>query len=348
MMKFKTSVSAVAVFLAACGSGSGSGGSTPTSPVASVPAVVTQTPMPVPTPANLQTSVPALTYAATSAEHQFVTALNQFRSQVGLGLLAQNDLLDKSARNHLQYVLKNDVLNGGQVNMRTNDAATGRSQFHIESAAYPLFTGIQEDDRARFVGYTSQYVGEEVAFAGGKGGKVALDSLAATVYHRAGLMIQGLREVGVAVGSDRSQTVTLEMGYKSQQTNASDFFGVYPADNQTGLGLHTYVETPNPFPELSISNTDFPTKTGYPASVVVKEGATLEVITFTMTETGASTPLDVRIMTKANDPNRYLTSNIAFLAAKAALKPNTTYAVAFSGRVNNVIVNKSWKFTTGT
>ena len=347
MMNFKTSVSAVAVaaFLAACGGG---GGSAPVAaPVVQVPTVPV-VPTPIVTAADLQLTVPALTYAAASAEHQFITALNQFRGQVGLGLLAQNDLLDKSARNHLEYVLKNDVLNGGQVNMRTNDAATGRSQFHIESAAYPLFTGIQEDDRARFVGYAGQYVGEELAFAGGKGGKVALDSLAATIYHRAGLMMQGLRDVGVAVGTDRSQTVTLEMGYKSQQTNASDFVGVYPANNQTGLGLHTFVETPNPFPELSTSNADFPTKTGYPASVVVKEGATLEVITFTMTETGASTPLDVRILTKANDPNRYLSSNIAFLAAKAALKPNTIYAVAFSGRVNNVVVNKSWKFTTGT
>jgi hypothetical protein len=103
MIKFKTSVSAIAVamFLVACGGGSNSGS---TGQIATVPPV--STPGPAFIPGDLQTSVPALTYAATSAEHEFLTALNQFRDQVGLGLLAQNDLLDKAARNHLEYVLR--------------------------------------------------------------------------------------------------------------------------------------------------------------------------------------------------------------------------------------------------
>lgn len=82
--------------------------------------------------------------------------------------------------------------------------------------------------------------------------------------------------------------------------------------------------------------------------MVSKEGTTLEVVTFTMTEAGAAAPLDARLLTKDNDPNKYLASNIAFLVAKATLKPNTTYTVAFSGRVNNVVVTKNWKFTTGS
>ena len=345
-MKFKTSASAIAValLLAACGGGGGS--STP-GPVATVPPVAPPVTTPPVAAADLQTSVPALTYAATSAEYEFVTGLNQFRAQVGLGLLAQSALLDKSASNHLEYVLKNDVLNGGQVNMRTNDPTTGRSMFHIESASYPLFTGVQEYDRAKFVGYTGTYVGEELAFGGGKGGAVALTSLTATIYHRAGLMMQGLREVGAAAGADRSQTFTLEFGYGQPQSNASDFVGVYPANNQTGVGLFTYVETPNPFPELSTANDDFPTKTGFPVSVIVKEGTALEVLTFTMTEAGAAAPLTGRIMTKDNDPNKYLKGNMAFFVASARLKPNTTYSVAFSGRANNVVITKNWSFTTG-
>jgi uncharacterized protein YkwD len=215
MTMLKTSVTAVAaaLFLTACGGGGGTTSST--TPVSNVPTVPT-----VATPANLQTSIPALSYAPASAEHAFVIALNEFRVQVGLGLLAQSELLDKSARNHLEYVLKNDVLNGGQVNMRTNDLATGRSMFHIEDATYPLFTGVAEADRARSVGYNGFYIGEELAFAGGKGGRVALANLAATVYHRAGLKMQGLRDVGVAVGTDRSQTATLEFGYVQAQSNA--------------------------------------------------------------------------------------------------------------------------------
>lgn len=349
MMKFKTSVTAVAIALTLVACGGGGGSNAPvTPPVAVIPPVWTPAPAPVPTvtPSDIQTSVPAFSYAVASEEYVFVTALNKFRSDIGLGLLAQNTLLDTVAAKHLDYVLKNDILNGGTVNMRTNDAATGRSMFHIEQGDKLLFTGIQELDRAKFAGYAGSYVGEELAFAGGKGAQVAFDGLASTVYHRAGLMMQSVNDIGVAVGKDRSQTVVMEMGTTKAQRQAGDFVGLYPAANQTAVGLHAGVETPNPFPELSTANADFPTKTGYPVSVLGKEGATVEVVTFTLTEAGAAGPMDARIVTKDNDPNRYLSSNVAFLIAKSPLKAGTVYTAKFSGRVNNVVVNKEWKFTT--
>lgn len=329
---------AIAISLAACGGGEVSAPVTTSPTTPSAPAV---------TPADLQTSVPAFTYAPQSEEFAFVAALNRFRQQAGLGLLAQNLLLDKSAENHLRYVLANDVLKGGTIDMRTIDSATGRSTFHIEAAGKPNFTGVQEMDRAKSAGYPGSYVGEELTFAGGKGAQVALSAIVKTIYHRAGLMLQGIRDVGVAVGHDQSQTFTLEFGYVTPQSNANDFFSIYPSDNETGVGRYTGVETPNPFPDLSTSNDDFPTKTGYPVSVVSKEGTTLQMLTFTIIEAGSTVPLDTRLMTKDNDPNRYLGSNIAFLVAKGTLKANTTYTVAFSGRVNNVVVSKDWKFTTG-
>lgn len=332
---------AVAISLVACGGGEGS------APVTTTPATPTTPSIPAVIQADLQTFVPALTYAPQSEEFAFVTELNRFRQQAGLGMLAQNSLLDKSAENHLRYVLANDVLRGGSVDMRIIDSATGRSTFHVEAAGKPDFTGVQEMDRAKSAGYPGSYVGEELTFAGGKGARVALSSLVRTIYHRAGLMLQGIRDVGVAVGQDQSQTFTLEFGYVMPQSNASDFLSIYPGDNATGVGRYTGVETPNPFPDLSTSNDDFPTKTGYPVSVVSKEGTTLQMLTFTITEAGSTVPLDARLMTRDNDPNRYLGSNIAFLVAKGTLKANTTYAVEFSGRVNNIVVSKGWKFTTG-
>ena len=346
MNSFKKTVSAIAVSvaLAACGGGGG----TASAPASPAPAPVpSPAPTPSATPANLQLTVPALTYATVSAEYAFVSGLNQFRESIGLGLLAQNDLLDKAAGNHLQYVNKNSTEYGGPVNMAVIDPGTHRSQYHIENSAYPLYTGVQELERARFAGYSGEYVGEELTFAGGKGGKVALESLVATVYHRAGLMIQSVRDVGVSVGSDQSQTVVLEMGLKSRQTNASNFVGVYPADKQTGISLHTYVETPNPFPELSTATDDFPTKTGYPVSVVVKEGVALEVQSFIMTESGAAAPLAGRVLTENSDPNRLLSSNVAFFIASSKLKPNTTYTVTFAGKADNVAIAKNWSFVTG-
>jgi uncharacterized protein YkwD len=349
MMNFKTSVTAVAValFVVACGGGGG-GGSPATAPVGATPTPPVSVPAPAPvvTPADIQTSVPALTYAATSEEFIFVTAFNKFRADIGLGLLAQNSILDGAASKHLDYVLKNDVLNGGTVDMRTNDPITGRSMFHIEQSDKPLFSGIQEIDRAKVGGYRGSYVGEELSFSGGKGAQVAFDSLASTVYHRAGLMMQSVNDIGTVVGKDISQTLVMEIGISKAQTQAADFLGVFPAANQTGVGLHAGVEVPNPFPDLSLSNDDFPTKTGYPVTVSVKEGASIEVLTFTLTEAGAAVPLEARIMTRDNDPTRFLTSNLAFLVAKSALKPSTTYSVKFSGRVNNALVSKDWKFTT--
>jgi uncharacterized protein YkwD len=352
MKTYKLTAVAVALstLLAACGGGGGdssTSGASTSAPVSTTPSTPVAT-APVVTPGNSQTSVPALTYAQTSQEFAFVTAFNNFRQKLGLGLLAQNTNLDLSAQRHLQYYLTNDVSNGGTVDMYATDPASGSLMAHIETVGKPLFTGVSATDRAVAAGYNAPSVGEEIAFGGGKGGQIAFESLAGTLYHRAGLMAQAPTDIGAAVGTDASQTVDVEYGYAKSQSVGSDYVGVYPANLQTGIGLFARVEAPNPFPDLSTSNADFPTKTGYPVSVTAVEGATLEVVTFTLTESGASAPLDVRLLKADNDPNHYLKANTAFLVAKAPLKPNTTYSAAFSGRVNNVLVNKAWTFTTGS
>ncbi|MYM96094.1 CAP domain-containing protein [Duganella vulcania] len=335
----RISVLALASALVACG-----GGGTASTPVTSTTPTMPTTP--VVTPGDTQTTVPALTYAATSEEYAFVTALNDFRSKVGLGLLAQNTKLDAASANHLSYLITNDVNNGGTVNFNTYDSTTGRSMLHIENGALAKFTGIQEADRAKFAKYDGSYVGEEVTFGGKQGGAVAFATLAQTVYHRAGLMMQNVREIGVAVGTDQSQTVVMEMGLKTNQSVASDYVGVYPANGQTGVSLHAYVEAPNPFPDLSTANSDFPTKTSYPISVSVVTGNTIAVTTFTVTEAGRAAPMDARLLTRSNDPNAYLSSNVAFLIAKAPFKASTTYNVKFAGTNNGAAFTKDWSFAT--
>lgn len=330
--------------VSACGGGGGGTASTPTAPT--TPTTPTGPTAPIVTPGDTQTTVPALTYAATSQEYAFVSALNTFRSQVGLGLLAQNAKLDTASANHLGYLLTNDINNGGTVNLNTIDPTTGRSMLHSENGALPKFTGVQEADRAKFASYDGSYTGEEVTFGGGQGGAVALGTLVQTVYHRAGLMLQNVREIGAAVGTDKSQTVVMELGLKTNQSVASDYVGVYPTDGQTGIALHAYVEAPNPFVELSTANDDFPTKTSFPVSLSVVTGNTLNVTSFTVTEAGQSTPMDARLLIRANDPNAYLTGNVAFLVAKTPFKSNTVYTVKFSGTNNGANLTKQWSFTT--
>jgi uncharacterized protein YkwD len=335
---------AVATLVSACSGGGGSTVSAPTAPT--TPTTPTGPTAPIVTPGDTQTTVPALTYAPGSQEFQFVTALNAFRSQVGLGLLAQNAKLDTASANHLGYLLTNDINNGGTVNLNTFDPVTGRSMLHIENPLLLKFTGVQEADRAKFASYDGSYTGEEVTFGGGQGGAVALGTLVQTVYHRAGLMLQNVREIGAAVGTDRSQTVVMELGLKTNQSVASDYVGVYPTNRQTGIALHAYVEAPNPYPELSTANDDFPTKTSFPVSISVVAGNTISVTSFTVTEAGQTTPLDARLMTRANDPNAYLGGNVAFLTAKTPFKSNTVYNVKFSGTNNGANLTKEWLFTT--
>lgn len=336
-MKVKNSLVAIAcaTFLAACGGG---GGSTSTSGT-TTPPVVTPPVVVVP-PADLQTTVPVPTYAATSQELAFFNAYNDFRSQMGLGKLKQDVKLDQANQNHLAYILANTDLDLAAI-----DSKTQRPIFHIEDPVRPKFTGVTEKERAAFTNYGGLYVGESGSFGEGAGAVPALNALIATVYHRAGLMFQSPRDIGLAIGNDTHQTVVMTFGYVSTgQRNASDFFGAYPADKQAGVPLTAQLETPNPYTDITYS--DYATKTGFPINVVAADNAVIAVTSFTVKEAGATAPLDARLMTSANDPNKYLTSNIVFLVSKSAFKPNTTYNVAFTGTVDGKAVTKAWSFTT--
>lgn len=341
-MKAKLSLVAVAcsILLAACGGGSGSsapsnGG---TSPGATTPPVVT--PPPAPT-SDLQTTVATPTYAASSQQLEFFNTLNDFRSKLGLGLLAQSAKLDAANANHLKYLLTNT-----DVDFSAVDPKTGRPFFHLEDPVRVNYTGITELDRANFTQYGGVYVGETGAYGKGQGAKVALTDLIATVYHRVGLMMQSPRDIGIAVGNDQFQTMVVTFGYTTtQQKNASDYFGAYPADKQTNVPRVAYIETPNPFPEITYA--EFNTKTSFPITVVTEANSTLAVSAFTVTEAGQSTPLDVRLMTKETDPNKMTQANTASIIGKAPFKPNTSYTVRFVGANNGVTLTKTWTFTTG-
>lgn len=335
----------VSAMLSACGGGGGGGdgGSTPP-PVSTNPnPPVVVPPNPPATPEqDLQTTVPAPTYAANSEELAFFNAYNEFRAQAGLGKLAQNAKLDLAAKNHLNYQVQNPDLD-----LFATDPATGRAVFHIESPSRPGFTGVQELDRAKFAQYAGAYVGETGSFGMGKGASKALSDLLATVYHRSAFMYQSPRDIGIVVGTDKNQTVIVEFGFETKkQFNASNYFGSYPADKQTGVRLTAATELPNPFADITLA--EYPTKTSYPVNVVSAEGTTMAVTSFTMTEAGQTAPVDARLITKGNDPNKYVAANTAFLVGKAPFKPNTVYNVVFSGTVNGVAVSKSWSFTTGS
>src|SRR5471030_1579543 len=198
----------ISCFLVACGGGGGSGGGDNSASTSlSTPSTPSTPTGPTVTPGNLQTTVPTPTYAAGSQELAFYTAYNAFRQAEGLGLLAQNTKLDTADQNHLNYLLTNTDLDFTSI-----DPATGRPLFHIEDPKRPNFTGVTELDRANFTQYGGAYVGESGSYGSGQGSVSALNLLLGGVYHRAGLMFQGPKDFGIAVGTDALQTTVMTFG----------------------------------------------------------------------------------------------------------------------------------------
>lgn len=339
----KNSISLITLAtLAACGGGGGSSTSSSSTPAVQPPPVVTT---PTVTPADIQTSVPALTYASSSQEYAFVTVYNNFRSAMGLGLLAQNVALDKAAKNHLLYVTSNSTVNGGSVDMSAINPTYNVPNFHVEDPSKAGFTGIRVADRVSFAGYVNTAAIEEGSYGAGAGAAAAVTTLLATVYHRQGFMSQGIRDIGVAVANDPAQTTIVNLGFGvKSQSNASDYIGVYPADKQTMVPLFASPEAPNPYSEITDVLNGTQLGTTYPVSIAIKEGMSLAVESFTVTEAGQSQPIKARIFTSASD--KAILSSTAFVVGYAPFKANTIYNVSFKGSANGVAINKNWAFTT--
>lgn len=329
----KMTVVALSVALTACGGGGSSGTSTVTPPV--TPPISQTCPngaldfptcTPAVTPANLQLTVPTPTYQASSDELVTFTELNAFRKLMGLGLLAQNSALDLAAKNHSAYIVKNQIFG------------------HLEDAAKSGFTGANPQDRAYFTGYkgfASEAVGVGAAPIGIRG-------LINTIYHRDGIAFQGFKDVGISFNGGWTTPVVIDLGAEKLQNNASNFTTTYPVDGQVNIPLTMMVESPNPFPDLSTANSDFPTKTSSPISFYSAAGTTVNVGSFTVSQFGQTSPLNVRLLNSVNDPNKSIQPNVVHIIGNAPFQPNTKYVVNFVGTVNGVAVNKTWSFSTGS
>ena len=172
------------------------------------------------------------------------------------------------------------------------------------------------------------------------------------------MMYQYMTEVGFAPEQSMSPLIA-DIGTMKKQYNAGDYVGFYPANNQTGVWLTHGVESPNPFYlEMEATQDNMCTKTSSPVSIASEASTTLAVTTFTVTEEGQTTPLDVRLITKATSAQDqvYLPPNVAFVVGKAPFKANTKYNVVFVGKATGAAtgssigldINRKWSFTTGS
>ena len=334
---------AIAVALAGCGGGGG-GSSTPVASNPTTPVTTTPTtPVSTVQAASLQSAV-APTYTAGSSAELAFKKINAFRATQNLGPLNQNANADLAAKNHQAYVALN------------NSGADG----HVEVVGKPGFTGASVKDRLVAAGYPATIASEVIAFSleFPNPDTSAVDNLINTVYHRATMMYQGFTTVGTA-GEDATNPLYMDFGATKAQLNAGDYVGVYPANGQTGVWLTHGVEAPNPFyQEMEMTQANMCAKTSSPISLTSEASTALSVTSFTITEAGQTTPLDVRLITSATSTQdtTYLATNVAFVVGKAPFKANTTYNVHFVGKAtgtatgsaNGLSIDKLWSFTTGS
>ena len=321
----------VAALLAAgCGGGGGD------------EAAVAPAPYVAPVEPPAVTSVPAPVYEDARRAGAF-KRLNEVRAAAGLGLLAQNKLIDAAAQAHSAYII-------------TNGEALG----HGETPGKPGFTGTNSVARMTHAGYRDFEGSTEVAAAltnsgvlPSQAGASLIDSLMGTPYHRNGMLRPEYSEVGVGFYSDSSrQILTVDFGYtvKNMQGAPLTVVSIWPPNNAVDVPTVMHPEAPDPIPE----NGGDPA--GYCASVKVNgEYRSISVNRFSIVDEEGGV-VDTKLLSYETDPvlrGYYGDSSFAAALPRRPLKKNTRYTVNFVGVLTLVADGsktsfaKTWSFTTG-
>ncbi|WGS55104.1 CAP domain-containing protein (plasmid) [Paraburkholderia sp. D15] len=345
--------------LAACGGGGG--GSSASNTGTTAPATGSSTP--ASNAASPATSVPAPTYASASTQSAAFNALNNYRQAMGVGLLAQDAVLDTSAQSHAAYLNAN-LANGNITALSHNEVSTFTDFYEVT----PL-------SRARKAGApATEWIWEDIAAGQAQANAAAYASdcvgqFLNTVYH-----LQGVTSVQQTIGigfqqntSQGTYACSLDFGETTGVSgNPSDnsvnlsagqqmpttAIAISPLPGETGVARLMTAETPNPAPDLSAP--------GRPVLVRVtamNQGDVLTVQSFTLTSAGGTVvPARVIVPSAAlsgstsgvtADVNNELFQGVAVLLPLAALAPNTTYSVKLNASRNGSPISKSSTFTTG-
>ncbi len=332
LFRAATAAAALAA-LSACGGG-GSGGTTPEPPSPPAP-----TPAPSPAaPIAAQMSVPTPVGYDADRLAAF-NRLNEIRLSAGLGMLAQDTLLDQAAQAHAEWIIAND------------------SFTHEETAGTIGFTGAHWWDRDEASGYVP--VGGEEVMAGIVHGAQGVDVLINGVYHRAGMLAFEPVDVGIGWSALSAASVSMPLVIDMTKPGTDPVRGlgqaaqpsiggvaIWPLDAARDVPLRLGLESPDPVPGQDVLSL------GTPVSVTVGSDTTITVDSFALTEVASGAVVSARLLTVRTDPNSLLPGSFAALVPLNALTPNTTYAVVFSGSTvtfpsrTPVLLARTWSFTT--
>lgn len=287
---------------------------------------------------------PPSTYDPSSYPYGFFTTLNNVRQSLGLSPLAQSEALDIAAQKHADYL----ALNFDPGTMSGVDPLTGLLYAHSEDLGMPGYYEATPQSRDTLAGY--HFAAGEVAAttlqATADNGAEGVRSLLNTVYHRADILSDAPRYIGIGANATPNAyesfgwaVADLGLVANSPVLPPGTAF-VYPADGDTRAAPYFLngSEIPLPLPELG-SNAQL----GGPISLQVPANDRLTVSSFTLTDEQGN---DVSAMLRdsSTDPSGYLPFNIAFLVPTSPLIPGTVYTATFSGSDGSIPVDKTWSF----
>jgi uncharacterized protein YkwD len=325
---------ALAGVLVACGGGGGD---------APVPAPG-PAPSPAPAPSPLAPIAAQLTVPAPvgydAERFAAFNRLNEIRLSAGLGMLAQNTMMDQAAQAHAEWMVANDSFTHGEV------------------AGTPGFTGENWARRDEAFGYVPVEGGE--VMSSGASGAAGVDALVNMVSHRSAMLAFEPVDVGIGWFGETSASVStpLVVDITRPGTDAIRGLGqvaqpsiagacIWPLDGARAVPLRLGREVPNPVPTQDVLTL------GTPASVSVEASRTISATRFTLTNTATGAVVSTQLLTNKNDPNFLIPESFVAAVPLAPLSPNTTYQVVFVGSAVQFgsaaaeSVSRTWSFTTG-
>jgi uncharacterized protein YkwD len=337
--------------LTACGGGGGSAptNANPTAPAAPAPTIV------ISDAGNLQTAVPAASYAAGSAEAEAFATVNTLRQAAGAGLVAQSAQIDVAAGAHAKY-LTTHIL--------------GLQDYHNEDSSKVDYYARTPGDRLIKAGFSWSNSTEVI---GGTGASLkaadCVKGLLNTVYHGAAILSSN-SSVGVGIGLDAAKIPMCVADFgtpasdKLGQVPAAGKFIGYPHAAQTGVDGTFYVanETPRP------SSTLFPNATaGTPVIVSLRNADYLNyaasgalnpsITTFRLKDAAGNIVPSAILANPALkgdgitlNADQLLAEGFAVLVPLAPLSSGQTYSVDFSAtlKAGGAALKQSWTFTTAS
>jgi uncharacterized protein YkwD len=325
--------SALTGVLVACGGGGGGGGGAAPEPA---PA-----PAPAPTPsAPIAAQLTVPTPVGYDADRLAAfNRLNEIRLSAGLGMVAQNTMMDQAAQAHAEWMVANN------------------SFVHDEAAGTPGFTGENWARRDEHFGYVPVEGSEVIAQGSAAAG---VDLLVNMAYHRAAILAFEPVDVGVGWWGASAATVLTPLVLDITRPGTDTVRGlgqvaqpairgaaVWPVDGARDVPLRLGNEIPNP-----IATQDVLTL-GTPVSVTVERMKTISSTQFTLANSSTGAVVPTRLLTNQNDSNFLIPESFIAAIPLAPLAANTTYRVDFSGSTVQFptgavgAVTRTWTFTTG-